>query len=211
MQLDFKQLDDGSLARHRDERRVKTLEEEDHELEKYRVEEAAEEEIQPLEEEPEKEEEKDEGTEFPDTSFKMRLVSESEAKVEEPKVESSDESGSDEEGNEGDESTPVPERTDDAAVEQATPSSTPGVKGKKQAKAPAAKKQPQEEKKEASKQQPLKRGQKARLNKMKSKYKDQDDEDRELVMQFLAVSCGLVNPERSPQNKLCFHVILAGW
>ena len=37
---------------------MKTLEEEDHELEKYRIEEAAEEEVQPLEEETEKEEEK---------------------------------------------------------------------------------------------------------------------------------------------------------
>ena len=177
---------------------MKTLEEEDHELEKYRIEEAAEEEIQPLEEEPEKEEEKDEAAEFPDTSFKMRLVSETETKVEketEAKAESgesSDESGSDDEENEGDDPIkPVPEKTDDATVEPETPS-TAAKGGKKQSKAPAvAKKEPQQEKKEAdksNKQQPLKRGQKARLNKMKSKYKDQDDEDRELVMQFLAVS-----------------------
>lgn len=210
-------LDDGSLARHKDERCVKTLEEEDHELEKYRVEEAAEEEVQPLEEEPE---EKDsEATEFPDTSFKMRLVSETETpKVEEAAKaaaesssgESSDESaaGSDEEDNdeenEGDEpakETPAPSASTEKTDEHETPSTTsgksaPAGKGKKQPKASAAaaaavtKKEPQQDsKKEAdksNKQQPLKRGQKARLNKMKSKYKDQDDEDRELVMQFLA-------------------------
>lgn len=33
---------------------------------------------------------------------------------------------------------------------------------------------------------PLKRGQKARLNKMKTKYKDQDDDDRELFRAYLA-------------------------
>ncbi len=37
-------------------------------------------------------------------------------------------------------------------------------------------------------QVPLKRGQKSKLAKIKQKYKDQDDEDRELVMQYLAVS-----------------------
>ena len=34
----------------------------------------------------------------------------------------------------------------------------------------------------------LKRGQKSKLAKIKQKYKDQDDEDRELIMQYLAVS-----------------------
>lgn len=33
----------------------------------------------------------------------------------------------------------------------------------------------------------FKRGQKTRFNKMKNKYKDQDDEDRELIMQYLGV------------------------
>lgn len=33
----------------------------------------------------------------------------------------------------------------------------------------------------------FKRGQKTRYNKMKNKYKDQDDEDRELNMKFLGV------------------------
>ncbi|RNA10237.1 nuclear export mediator factor NEMF [Brachionus plicatilis] len=36
------------------------------------------------------------------------------------------------------------------------------------------------------KSQPLKRGQKSRLEKMKTKYKDQDEEDRELIMQYLS-------------------------
>lgn len=34
----------------------------------------------------------------------------------------------------------------------------------------------------------FKRGQKTRFNKMKSKYKDQDDEDRELNMKYLGVN-----------------------
>jgi hypothetical protein len=34
--------------------------------------------------------------------------------------------------------------------------------------------------------EPLKRGQKKRLNKIKTKYKDQDEEDRELIMKFMA-------------------------
>ncbi len=35
---------------------------------------------------------------------------------------------------------------------------------------------------------PLKRGQKARQNKIKQKYKDQDESDKELIMQYLGVS-----------------------
>ena len=34
----------------------------------------------------------------------------------------------------------------------------------------------------------IKRGQKTRLNKMKTKYKDQDEEDREIAMQVLKVN-----------------------
>ena len=37
--------------------------------------------------------------------------------------------------------------------------------------------------------QAVKRGQKTRLNKMKTKYKDQDEEDRIIAMQFLKVEC----------------------
>ena len=33
----------------------------------------------------------------------------------------------------------------------------------------------------------LKRGQKSKLNKIKNKYKDQDDEDKQIFMQYLAV------------------------
>ena len=33
----------------------------------------------------------------------------------------------------------------------------------------------------------VKRGQKSKLAKIKQKYKDQDDEDRELIMKYLAV------------------------
>ena len=40
---------------------------------------------------------------------------------------------------------------------------------------------------------PLKRGQKARLKKMKTKYKDQDEEDRELAMQILQVISLLIH------------------
>ncbi|XP_048456043.1 ribosome quality control complex subunit NEMF-like [Rhincodon typus] len=43
----------------------------------------------------------------------------------------------------------------------------------------------QDTKKSSSSQQPLKRGQKAKLKKIKEKYKDQDEEDRELMMKLL--------------------------
>ena len=154
--------------------------------------------------------------EFPDTSFKMRLVSESESKPDETKAkeeqlesESSDESESEDDENLGnDEKKETTIAADSQAIEQGAVEQMSsnlekvGLKGKKkQPKAPTSKK-PQEEKKETektTKQQPLKRGQKARLNKMKSKYKDQDDEDRELVMQFLAVSRMMIKSTR-PMN-----------
>uniref|UniRef100_H3DIP4 Ribosome quality control complex subunit NEMF n=1 Tax=Tetraodon nigroviridis TaxID=99883 RepID=H3DIP4_TETNG len=50
-------------------------------------------------------------------------------------------------------------------------------------------------------QQPLKRGQKNKLKKIKEKYKDQDEEDRELMMQLLA-SAGPKEPSRkAPPQK----------
>lgn len=45
-----------------------------------------------------------------------------------------------------------------------------------------------DEKSKGQKSTVLKRGQRSKVAKMKQKYKDQDEEDRELVMQFLAVS-----------------------
>lgn len=41
---------------------------------------------------------------------------------------------------------------------------------------------------QAKKQPVVKRGQRSKLAKIKQKYKDQDEEDRELIMQYLAVS-----------------------
>lgn len=55
-----------------------------------------------------------------------------------------------------------------------------------------------------AKNQPLKRGQKTRLNKIKKKYKDQDEEDRELVMQYLASSgkeSAKAKDKKSTENK----------
>ena len=44
------------------------------------------------------------------------------------------------------------------------------------------------DKEKSSANAPLKRGQKARQNKIKQKYKDQDESDKELIMQYLGVS-----------------------
>ncbi|CAF1615595.1 unnamed protein product [Adineta ricciae] len=46
-------------------------------------------------------------------------------------------------------------------------------------------KQQQQPKKQSNENQPLKRGQRARLKKIKEKYKDQDEEDRQVRMQLL--------------------------
>ncbi|KAG9481151.1 hypothetical protein GDO78_010418, partial [Eleutherodactylus coqui] len=48
--------------------------------------------------------------------------------------------------------------------------------------------------------QPLKRGQKSKMKKIKEKYKDQDDEDRELIMQLLG-SAGSNKEEKAKQGK----------
>ncbi|XP_072346950.1 ribosome quality control complex subunit NEMF isoform X1 [Scyliorhinus torazame] len=55
-------------------------------------------------------------------------------------------------------------------------------------------------KKFPSSQQPLKRGQKAKLKKMKEKYKDQDEEDRELMMKLLG-SAGPSKEEKVKKGK----------
>ncbi|XP_069493509.1 ribosome quality control complex subunit NEMF isoform X2 [Ambystoma mexicanum] len=49
-------------------------------------------------------------------------------------------------------------------------------------------------------QQPAKRGQKSKIKKMKEKYKDQDDEDRELIMKLLG-SAGPVKEEKVKKGK----------
>lgn len=78
------------------------------------------------------------------------------------------------------------------------PVATAGKSGKKkpqnggkvpnQTKAPGAGK-PQEDGKEEKKKAPENiRGKKGKLKKMKEKYKDQDDEDRELMMKILQVT-----------------------
>jgi len=59
-----------------------------------------------------------------------------------------------------------------------------------------------QEKANKDKNLPLKRGQKSRLNKMKKKYKDQDEEDKELVMKFLAVIINNKLIGKFPQFKI---------
>ncbi|XP_062903290.1 ribosome quality control complex subunit NEMF-like [Mobula hypostoma] len=54
--------------------------------------------------------------------------------------------------------------------------------------------------KKSSSQQPLKRGQKAKLKKIKEKYKDQDEEDRELMMKLLG-SAGPSKEEKARKGK----------
>ncbi|XP_051867278.1 ribosome quality control complex subunit NEMF-like [Pristis pectinata] len=58
----------------------------------------------------------------------------------------------------------------------------------------------QDAKRSSSSQQPLKRGQKAKLKKIKEKYKDQDEEDRELMMKLLG-SAGPSKEEKVKKGK----------
>ncbi|MEE6492343.1 hypothetical protein FKM82_016553 [Ascaphus truei] len=48
--------------------------------------------------------------------------------------------------------------------------------------------------------QPMKRGQKSKIKKMKEKYKDQDEEDREIIMQLLG-SAGSHKEEKAKKGK----------
>ncbi|XP_029454231.1 nuclear export mediator factor NEMF isoform X2 [Rhinatrema bivittatum] len=54
--------------------------------------------------------------------------------------------------------------------------------------------------KSASTQQPLKRGQKSKMKKVKGKYKDQDEEDRDLIMKLLG-SAGSNKEEKAKKGK----------
>ncbi|XP_030069934.1 ribosome quality control complex subunit NEMF isoform X2 [Microcaecilia unicolor] len=58
----------------------------------------------------------------------------------------------------------------------------------------------QDRTKSASAQQPLKRGQKSKLKKVKEKYKDQDKEDRELIMKLLG-SAGSNKEDKGKKGK----------
>ncbi|XP_069772502.1 ribosome quality control complex subunit NEMF isoform X2 [Narcine bancroftii] len=58
----------------------------------------------------------------------------------------------------------------------------------------------QDAKRSLPSQQPLKRGQKAKLKKIKEKYKDQDEEDRELMMKLLG-SAGPSKEEKAKKGK----------
>ena len=179
-------LEESSVARHKSERRVKSVEEDEVDQKRFMLEEATEEEVAaPIEEEEVKVEEEEEGdakvegeqeeeeedSQFPDTAFQMKLVNEKE--VVEPEKESSDE----------EEEEPV-----ESKLAEKLDLNEP---------APLKQQRSRDENEEANKKtkstQQVKRGQKARLNKMKTKYKDQDEEDRELHMQFIAVSSKLFN------------------
>ncbi len=53
----------------------------------------------------------------------------------------------------------------------------------------------------------MKRGQRSRLNKIKNKYKDQDDEDKELIMQYLAVCLHIIKNIHLVSYKRIFYVL----
>ena len=118
------------------------------------------------EEEHEDEDEDDEEQEaFPDTRFEMKAISKLEQvlTLKESKIENQNVS----------ENGPNSEKID---------LNKKNVANENQTGKPINSKKPDG----SAKNVPLKRGQKAKLNKMKTKYKDQDDEDREIVRAYLA-------------------------
>ncbi|XP_078090271.1 ribosome quality control complex subunit NEMF [Mustelus asterias] len=80
-----------------------------------------------------------------------------------------------------------PESEDSELTSQSEDQKTPSV-------------EEQDAKKPSPSQQPLKRGQKAKLKKIKEKYKDQDEEDRELMMKLLG-SAGPSKEEKVKKGK----------
>lgn len=180
-------LDENSIARHEDDRKIKTLEEDELVSDKQTAEEAIEEEVPnssnsssesdkgELEDQPsnlstvkedevkveviENEEKSiDNKAEFPDTAFQMKIVSDIKLEESEKKTESPHSESESESGSDGE-----------------SAGGSKHIQGKTDNKATNVKAQ----------NAPLKKGQKARLNKMKKKYKDQDEEDKELAMQLL--------------------------
>lgn len=193
-------LDEASVERHKNDRRIKTAEEEKLIDDKYAnvefeeasetIEETQEEsddkqevEVKDIEvKEQSNEEKEDEEESFPDTQFEMKPVSKLEEACSSLNIkENAEESDEDSENDQQNKDTvPKPQEN----------------------KLKTSKQMPKEEveTKKTNQTVPLKRGQKARLNKMKTKYKDQDDEDREIIMKYLA-PVGESKPKKEDKKK----------
>lgn len=194
-------LEDGSIERHRGERKVRTFGDEHGELlsdnlkqitlENEKLEEVPEEEEIVLEDDEEPQQvnevdnEQEEASHFPDTEVKiehdtgkitLRLDSKAESTTEEVSI--------------------VKKSTEDDEDEK--PYIIPAAAPRKKQQQNSKKKKEEKEKLKREKQEQeeqkgksnanlsqLKRGQKGKLKKMKAKYRDQDEEERELRMQIL--------------------------
>ncbi|KAL5284694.1 NEMF family protein [Megaselia abdita] len=189
-------LEDGSIERHRGERKVRTFGEEHGEsiedklkeitFENEKLEEVPEEEEIVLEEDEkveDEEEENEEESNFPDTEVKiehdtgkitLRLDSKTESTSEEVSI--------------------VKKNPEDDEDEKPyiIPAAAPRKKqqqNSKKKKEEKLKQKARDQEEQKAKSNPslsqFKRGQKGKLKKMKAKYKDQDEEERELRMQIL--------------------------
>jgi hypothetical protein len=192
-------LEDGSVERHKGERRVKKFEDDASSVmtENERLDSINEEEIQI-------------GSDGDDSDDKDEVKEEEapvEAVAELAIVEKKEESGSDDEGDFPDTHIKVEHTTgqvdikpdpklermtsqenqEEVSLIQAAPMKVKKMEKKMKPAKKQKQQQPKVEEKEDIKNQ-LKRGQKAKLKKIKEKYKDQDEEDRAMFMEILKPS-----------------------
>ncbi|CAF0710373.1 unnamed protein product, partial [Brachionus calyciflorus] len=184
-------LDDESVFRHKDDRKVKTTDEEMlSEMNELNIEY---DEV-PIVEEDIEENEKNSDTEKTKSDLKIEdkhLDNEIQETEDKEKSEELEEEGEDEENDE--EQNLFPETSFQIKLVSDlidTSLKNDKISNEIEEIEEYSSKQKQTESKKIQeppkKNQPLKRGQKSKLAKIKTKYKDQDEEDRELIMQYLA-------------------------
>ncbi|XP_043277950.1 nuclear export mediator factor NEMF homolog [Venturia canescens] len=224
-------LEESSIERHKDERRVKTIEEDyipmensievdkeieledDHEDEEEKTEQQRDQErgdfshtkdqLNTIEEEnPQNfhadsscsDDDEEESSLFPDTQIKldlsgsrMKLVINNSQPLSSPAVEKNEE---------------IVFLGDDKPV-ALKPSEMTSKKGKQRTKGKTKDEEPEPKNKEVKQNEPniMKRGQKGRLKKMKEKYKDQDEEDRRILMEVLKSAGAAKEDKRKNKNQ----------
>ncbi|KAI5705891.1 hypothetical protein M8J75_002731 [Diaphorina citri] len=189
-------LEESSISRHKDERRVRSLEEEAEETLKMLQHEVViadevevslsgdEEKLNTIEEEDEKETEKK--TSFPDTQIKVDHASDSAVisgntnLILRNKIKSDNKEDKDEVVFLGDDKPVIVKPSQPKPKQRNTTSNQSNQIEQKDSE------RSEQENKPAN--QIIKRGQKSKLKKMKEKYKDQDEEERKLKMEILQVN-----------------------